>query len=164
MPASIRHSPLRFAFVLSAVFAAARAVAMITVGPASDAACQHHDIAAVLQAAAGSPGIDLIAISAGPWSAQTTITDHGDEMFLVALPPASFERMHGLLEQPDANPVQAYSIGAGVPLTVRDLGVRTSASARAPMCSNPPILSSIRRTATSTSMRLRPRSLAGTER
>ena len=75
MPASIRRSPLRFALVLFAVVSADRGEAMITVGPASDTACQHHDLAAAVQAAANSPGIDLIAISGGPWTAQTTITD-----------------------------------------------------------------------------------------
>jgi hypothetical protein len=83
MPASIRRSPLRFALVLFAVVSADRGEAMITVGPASDTACQHHDIAAAVQAAANSPGIDLIAISGGPWTAQTTITDHDPDGLII---------------------------------------------------------------------------------
>jgi len=52
------------------------AQAMITVGNASDTACQFHSIGAAVQAAGQSPGFDLIAVSGGPWTAQTTITDH----------------------------------------------------------------------------------------
>ncbi|MEO6689682.1 MAG: hypothetical protein ABIS07_02165 [Dokdonella sp.] len=52
------------------------AQAMLTVGPASDTACQYHDIAAAVQAAGQVAGPELIAISGGPWTGQTTITDH----------------------------------------------------------------------------------------
>jgi hypothetical protein len=53
--------------------------AMITVGPASDTACQYHDIAAAVQAAGQAAGPELIAISGGPWTGQTTITDHDSD-------------------------------------------------------------------------------------
>lgn len=52
------------------------AQAMITVGPASDSACQYHDIGAAVQAAGQVSGPELIAVSGGPWTGQTTITDH----------------------------------------------------------------------------------------
>ena len=52
------------------------AQAFITVGPVADTACQYHDIAAAVQAAGQVSGPELIAISGGPWTGQTTITDH----------------------------------------------------------------------------------------
>ena len=68
---------LAHAWILAVAFLVPHAAhAMITVGNASDSACQFHDIAAAVQAAAQSPGLDLIAISGGPWTGQTTITDH----------------------------------------------------------------------------------------
>ncbi|HEU4665730.1 MAG TPA: hypothetical protein VFS55_17005 [Dokdonella sp.] len=67
----------RAAFAMFALLAACgRAGAMITVGPASDTACQFHDLGAAVQAAAQSSGFDLIAVSGGPWTAQTSIVDH----------------------------------------------------------------------------------------
>jgi hypothetical protein len=83
MPACICRSPLRFALMLFVVFAADRVDAMITVGPASDTACNYHDIATAVQAAGNSPGLDLIAISGGPWTAQTTITDHDPDGLII---------------------------------------------------------------------------------
>lgn len=76
---SNRARRLAFALVLigaAATFHAGSARAMLTVGPASDSACQYHDIAAAVQAAGQVAGPELIAISGGPWTGQTTITDH----------------------------------------------------------------------------------------
>ena len=61
---------------LVSLFGIGSAHAMITVGPASDTACQYHDIAAAVQAAGQAAGPELIALSGGPWTAQATITDH----------------------------------------------------------------------------------------
>jgi hypothetical protein len=58
------------------ILSCSSAQAMITVGNLSDTACQFHSIGAAVQAAGQSPGFDLIAVSGGPWTAQTTITDH----------------------------------------------------------------------------------------
>jgi hypothetical protein len=52
------------------------ASAMLTVGPASDTACQYHTIAAAVQAAGQVSGPELIAVSGVTWNAQTTVTDH----------------------------------------------------------------------------------------
>lgn len=52
------------------------AQAMLTVGVASDSTCDYHDIGAAVQAAGQASGPELIAVSGGPWTAQTTITDH----------------------------------------------------------------------------------------
>jgi hypothetical protein len=77
MHTSFRICALRSVLVALAVLGAVGpADAMITVGPASDTACQYHDIGAAVQAAANSPGFDLVAVSGTTWSAQTTITDH----------------------------------------------------------------------------------------
>ncbi|MEO7323254.1 MAG: hypothetical protein ABIW82_00335 [Dokdonella sp.] len=45
----------------------------------------------------------------------------GSELFTVIIPPASLEILHSLLVQPN-DPVAAYSVGAGVAVTVRDIG------------------------------------------
>jgi hypothetical protein len=45
----------------------------------------------------------------------------GSELFTVILPPASLEILHSLLVQPN-DPVAAYSVGTGVPVTLRDIG------------------------------------------
>lgn len=72
-----RARALAFHVVLIGVAGAfGNAQAMLTVGPASDSACQYHDIAAAVQAAGQVSGPELIAISGGPWTGQTTIVDH----------------------------------------------------------------------------------------
>jgi hypothetical protein len=45
----------------------------------------------------------------------------GDHLFTTILPPSTLEILHSLLTQPN-DPVDAYSIGAGVVATVRDVG------------------------------------------
>src|SRR5690349_7641695 len=50
------------------------AQALFTVGPTSDGACQFHDIQSAVTAAQQSPGPDLIQVSQGTYSHQTTIT------------------------------------------------------------------------------------------
>ncbi len=45
----------------------------------------------------------------------------GNELFSVILPPASLEILHSLLVQPN-DPVAAFSVGTGVPVTLRDIG------------------------------------------
>jgi len=64
------------AIAAAAAFGPRAALAMLTVGPASDTACQFHDLGAAVQAAAQSPGFDLIAVSGGPWTSQVSIVDH----------------------------------------------------------------------------------------
>lgn len=61
---------------MTAAFGSRAALAMLTVGPPADTACQFHDLGAAVQAAAQSPGVDFIAVSGGPWTAQTSIVDH----------------------------------------------------------------------------------------
>ena len=64
-------------------FCSYNAQAMITVGPASDTACQYHDLGVAVQAAAQAPGLDLIAISGGPWTGQTTITEQDNDGLII---------------------------------------------------------------------------------
>jgi hypothetical protein len=45
----------------------------------------------------------------------------GDHLFTTILAPSTLEILHSLLTQPN-DPVEAYSIGAGVGVTVRDVG------------------------------------------
>ncbi len=73
------RAPLACARLISMIVWAlcmSSARAFITVGPVADTACQYHDIAAAVQAAGQVSGPELIAISGGPWTGQTTITDH----------------------------------------------------------------------------------------
>lgn len=44
-----------------------------------------------------------------------------DWLFSVILPPASLQILHSLFVQPDTS-IAAYTLGAGVPVTVRDIG------------------------------------------
>ena len=70
----------RLAFGIAAtVLWMGSAQAMLTVGPPSDTACQYHDIAAAVQAAGAAGGPEVIAISGGTWTAQTTIVDHDSD-------------------------------------------------------------------------------------
>lgn len=63
-----------------AAFLATQANALITVGPDSDPACNFHDIQSAVFHAAQSPGFDIVAITSGAWTAQSTIvvSDAGD--------------------------------------------------------------------------------------
>ena len=62
------------AVLLVAGFWFGSAEALFTVGPTSDTACQFHDIQSAVNAAQQNPGPDLIQVSAGTYSNQTTIT------------------------------------------------------------------------------------------
>ncbi|HEV7490830.1 MAG TPA: hypothetical protein VGO25_08490, partial [Rhodanobacteraceae bacterium] len=62
------------AVLLVAGFWFGSAEALFTVGPASDTACQFHDIQSAVNAAQQNPGPDLIQVSAGTYLHQTTIT------------------------------------------------------------------------------------------
>lgn len=71
-----RRKPLRFTLatiLMVGAFWIDSAQALITVGPDADTSCQFHDIGSAVQAAVQSPGADLVAISTGTWSAQSTI-------------------------------------------------------------------------------------------
>ena len=70
----------RVALALCAALLAPAASAMITVGPDSDSNCQFHDVTSAVEAADQSPGIDLVAISAGTYTGVSTmlITSNDD--------------------------------------------------------------------------------------
>jgi hypothetical protein len=69
---------------------------------------------------------DLIAaVDADVHFANSTVAHNtfgGDELFLVALVPSTLEILHSLLSQPN-DPVNAFNVGSGVPVTVHDVGV-----------------------------------------
>jgi hypothetical protein len=48
----------------------------------------------------------------------------GNELFTVILPPASLEILHTLIVQSTAGATQGYAVGAGVPVSVRDIGAQ----------------------------------------
>lgn len=60
-----------------------KASAMLTVGPASDAACQFHSIADAVQAAGQVSGPELIAVSSNSWTGQTTVIDHDPDGLII---------------------------------------------------------------------------------
>jgi hypothetical protein len=68
---------------------------------------------------------DLIAaVDADVHFANSTVAHNvfgGDELFLVALVPSTLEILHSLLAQPN-DPVNAFNVGTGVPVTVHDVG------------------------------------------
>jgi hypothetical protein len=63
----------RVALALCAALPAPAAWAMITVGPDSDPTCQFHDVTSAVESADQSPGIDLVAISAGTYTGVSTM-------------------------------------------------------------------------------------------
>jgi len=80
-PKSGRFAPLAilFAFASWMNFAGA----MITVGPDGDSACQFHDVTSAVIAADQSPGVDLVAISAGTYTGvSTAIIVSGDDLIV----------------------------------------------------------------------------------
>jgi hypothetical protein len=83
--ATISHHARTMAFNLllalicaGSTFCSHDALALITVGPNGDTACNYHDIGAAVQAAGQAAGPELIAVS-GNWTQQTTITDHDSD-------------------------------------------------------------------------------------
>ncbi len=73
MPRRVARGPL-VAVMLVAGLWFGSAQALFTVGPTSDTACQFHDIQSAVNAAQQNPGPDLIQVSAGTYSHQTTVT------------------------------------------------------------------------------------------
>lgn len=69
---------------------------------------------------------DLIAaVDADVHFANSTVAHNtfgGSELFLVALVPSSLEILHSLLSQPN-DPMNAFNVGTGIPVTVHDVGV-----------------------------------------
>lgn len=127
----------RFALLACAVFAgflAARAEAAITVGPASDTACQFHDLGAAVQAEANSSGFDLIAVSGTTWTAQTTVTDHDPDGLTIeggyANCSAGLSSGRTTLDGSGAVPSGPLFVHAGNgPLTLRHLILQNGAGA-----------------------------------
>jgi predicted outer membrane repeat protein len=74
---------LRVLIGLAGAFCACNAVAMITVGPDADTACQFHDVTSAVEAADQSPGIDLVAISTGTYTGVSTmLITSGDDLIV----------------------------------------------------------------------------------
>ncbi|MEO7432365.1 MAG: hypothetical protein ABIR62_10110 [Dokdonella sp.] len=87
--ATNRFLPRRLALVIVAISTivgtawSTTVSAMLTVGPASDSACQFHSIAAAVQAAGQVSGPELIAVSGSTWTAQTTVIDHDPDGLII---------------------------------------------------------------------------------
>lgn len=79
----MRRRPAPFLRIACAALALAACTsaraAVITVGPPGDANCQYHSLQAAIDAAAASPGLDILRVAAGTYTAQRlSISDAGD--------------------------------------------------------------------------------------
>ncbi|WP_300615280.1 hypothetical protein, partial [Dokdonella sp.] len=79
----MRRRPAPFLRIACAALALAACTsaraAVITVGPPGDANCQYHSLQAAINAAAASPGLDILRVAAGTYTAQRlSISDAGD--------------------------------------------------------------------------------------
>ena len=68
---------------------------------------------------------DLMSVVGGNLRFASSTVAHNifgaDQLFTVALVPSTLEILHSLLAQPN-DPVNGYVVGAGIPVTVRDIG------------------------------------------
>ncbi|HEY6939927.1 hypothetical protein [Dokdonella sp.] len=122
----------RATIVAATAFGSRAALAMLTVGPASDGACQYHDLGAAVAAAAQSPGFDLIAVSGGPWTAQTSIVDHDPDGLTIeggyANCSAGLSSGRTTLDGAGAQPAGPLFVHSGNgPLTLRHLVLQNAA-------------------------------------